>query len=50
MKWKAIRIGLEFQEVSQLSEAELRIGYSTVDASSASQVGRGSARAITSAR
>src|SRR5262245_49104741 len=39
-KWKAIGIGLEFQEVSQLSEAEVRIGYSTVDGSSASAVGR----------
>jgi hypothetical protein len=39
-KWKAIGIGLEFQEVSQLSEAEVRIGYSTADGSSASQVGR----------
>src|SRR5260370_4041814 len=39
-KWKATGIGLEFQEVSQLSEAEIRIGYSTADGSSASQVGR----------
>lgn len=39
-KWKAVGIGLEFQEVSQLSEAEIRIGYSTTDGSSASQVGR----------
>jgi hypothetical protein len=39
-KWKAIGIGLEFQEVSQLSEAEVRIGYSTADGSSASAVGR----------
>jgi hypothetical protein len=39
-KWKAVGIGLEFQEVSQLSEAEVRIGYSTVDGSSASAVGR----------
>lgn len=38
--WKAIGIGLEFQEVNQLSEAEVRIGYSTADASSASAVGR----------
>jgi hypothetical protein len=39
-KWKALGIGLEFQEVSQLSEAEVRIGYSTADRSSASSVGR----------
>jgi hypothetical protein len=39
-KWKAIGIGLDFQEVSQLSEAEVRIGYSEADGSSASQVGR----------
>ena len=39
-KWKAVGIGLEFQEVSQLSEAEVRIGYSTADGSSASAVGR----------
>lgn len=39
-KWKAIGIGLEFQEVNQLSEAEVRIGYSTSDGSSASAVGR----------
>jgi hypothetical protein len=39
-KWKAVRIGLEFLEVSQLSEAEARIGYSTADGSSASAVGR----------
>ncbi|MEO8671967.1 MAG: hypothetical protein ABI411_11680 [Tahibacter sp.] len=38
--WKAIGIGLVFQEVSQLSEAEVRIGYSTIDGSSASAVGR----------
>ena len=30
-KWKAIGIGLEFKEVNQLSEAEVRIGYSTAD-------------------
>ena len=29
-----------FQEVDQLSEAEVRIGYSTADGSSASAVGR----------
>lgn len=39
-KWKAVGIGLEFKEVSQLSEAEVRIGYSVQDGSSASQVGR----------
>src|SRR4051812_2677218 len=39
-KWKATGIGLKFQEVSQLSEAEVRIGYSTADGSSASMVGR----------
>ena len=39
-EWKAVGIGLEFQEVNQLSEAEVRIGYSTADGSSASAVGR----------
>jgi hypothetical protein len=39
-KWKAVGIGLEFQEVAQLAEAEVRIGYSTADGSSASAVGR----------
>src|SRR5438067_11936699 len=39
-KWKAVGIGLDFQEVTQLSEAEVRIGYSTADGSSASSVGR----------
>ncbi|HEX6751116.1 MAG TPA: hypothetical protein VF092_27750 [Longimicrobium sp.] len=38
--WKAVGIGLEFKEVSQLSEAEVRIGYSTADGISASAVGR----------
>lgn len=38
--WKAVGIGLEFQEVQQLSEAEIRVGYSTADGSSASNVGR----------
>lgn len=38
--WKAIGIGLVFQEVNQLSEAEVRIGYSTADGTSASAVGR----------
>jgi hypothetical protein len=39
-KWKAIGIGLDFQEVNQLSEAEVRIGFSLADGSSASAVGR----------
>src|SRR5262245_29883214 len=34
--WKAVGIGLEFQEVAQLSEAEVRIGYSTADGRSES--------------
>ncbi len=38
--WKAVGIGLEFQEVKDLSEAEVRVGYSTADGSSASAVGR----------
>ncbi len=38
--WKAVGIGIEFQEVKDLSEAEVRIGYSTADGSSASAVGR----------
>jgi hypothetical protein len=33
--WKAVGIGLNFQEVKQLSEAEVRIGYSVADGSSA---------------
>jgi hypothetical protein len=39
-EWKATGMGLDFKEVSQLSEAEVRIGYSTADGSSASAVGR----------
>jgi hypothetical protein len=39
-KWKAIGIGLKFKEVSQLSEAEVRIGYSIRDGDSLSSVGR----------
>src|SRR5262249_48788966 len=39
-KWKAVGIGMEFTEVTQLSEAEVRIGYSVADGSSASSVGR----------
>src|SRR5262249_5895749 len=38
--WKQVGIGLEFQEIAQLSEAEVRIGFSLEDASSASAVGR----------
>src|SRR4051812_29699043 len=32
-KWKAVGIGLDFREVTNLSEAEVRIGYSTADGS-----------------
>jgi hypothetical protein len=39
-KWKAAGIGLQFQEVDQLSEAEVRIGYSLADGASYSYVGR----------
>lgn len=39
-EWKAVGIGINFQEVSQLNEAEVRVGYSTADGSSASSVGR----------
>jgi len=39
-KWKTIGIGLDFKEVDQLSEAEVRIGYSIADGTSASAVGR----------
>ena len=39
-EWKAVGIGLEFKEVNELSEAEVRIGYSTADGRSASAVGR----------
>jgi hypothetical protein len=38
-KWRAVGIGLDFKEVTQLSEAEVRIGYSVADGSSASSVG-----------
>src|SRR5437763_2425447 len=38
--WKRVGIGLEFAEVDQLSEAEVRIGFSQADGSSASSVGR----------
>ena len=37
-KWKAVGIGLDFREVTQLSEAEVRIGYT--DGISQSAVGR----------
>src|SRR6185295_271580 len=39
-KWKAVGIGLDFKEVAHLSEAEVRIGYSTADGESASAVGK----------
>ena len=39
-KWKSVGVGLDFREVNQLSEAEVRIGYSTADRKSASAVGR----------
>jgi hypothetical protein len=39
-KWKAAGIGLDFREVNQHSEAEIRIGYSAQDGTSASAVGR----------
>jgi hypothetical protein len=39
-KWKAVGIGLDFQEVNQPSEAEVRIGYSVADGASQSAVGR----------
>jgi len=39
-EWKAVGIGLEFKEVNDLAEAEVRIGYSTADGESASSVGR----------
>lgn len=38
--WKAVGIGLNFREVDQLSEAEIRIGYSEADGRSESNVGR----------
>jgi len=38
--WKGLGIGLQFEEVQQLSEAEVRIGYSVADGTSASAVGR----------
>jgi hypothetical protein len=38
--WKGVGIGLRFQEIKQLSEAEVRIGYSLAEGSSASAVGR----------
>jgi len=39
-KWKAVGIGLDFKEVHQLSEAEVRIGFSLADGGSYSSVGR----------
>src|SRR6266550_3263170 len=30
-KWKTVGIGLDFKEVTQLSEAKVRIGYSIAD-------------------
>lgn len=39
-KWKAIGIGLEFKEVDQLGEAEIRIGYLEKDGDSYSSIGR----------
>src|SRR5262245_49179817 len=39
-KWKAVGVGLVFQEVGDLGEAEVRIGYNTADGDSASAVGR----------
>lgn len=39
-KWKRVSIGLSFKEVDQLSEAEVRIGYSAADGVSESSVGR----------
>lgn len=38
--WKGVGIGLTFKEVTQLSEAEIRIGFSLADGRSASGVGR----------
>ena len=37
--WKAVGIGLDFQEVKDLREAEVRIGYSVKDGGSYSSVG-----------
>jgi len=38
--WKQVGVGLSFQESKQLSEAEVRIGYSLAESRSASAVGR----------
>src|SRR4051812_31611995 len=38
--WKSVGIGLDFKEVSDLAEAEVRIGFSTTDGVSESAVGR----------
>lgn len=37
--WKAVGIGLDFQEITDLREAEVRIGYSVMDGGSYSSVG-----------
>ncbi|GAA1864940.1 hypothetical protein GCM10009836_51570 [Pseudonocardia ailaonensis] len=39
-EWKGVGIGLDFVEVPKLAEAEVRIGFSLADGSSASNVGR----------
>jgi hypothetical protein len=39
-KWKATGIGLRFKEVSDLEEAEIRIGFSLKDGDSSSGIGR----------
>jgi hypothetical protein len=39
-KWEAVGIGLKFTEVTDLNEAEVRIGYSVSDGESSSMVGR----------
>jgi hypothetical protein len=39
-KWKLVGIGLDFLEVKNLAEAEVRIGYSEAEGASQSSVGR----------
>jgi hypothetical protein len=39
-KWKAVGIGLDFIEVQNLADAEVRIGYSVKEGASQSSVGR----------
>jgi hypothetical protein len=39
-RWKRVGIGLQFKEVKELREAEVRIGYSIKDGGSYSSVGR----------